>query len=58
MTTAKWTSIQEGSRIYPIVLCYPSARFNEKGYLQVWGGDALIGNWKWETNWTWKFIVP
>jgi hypothetical protein len=22
-------------------LCYPAARFNEKGCLQVWGGDAL-----------------
>jgi hypothetical protein len=33
MTTAKCTSIQE--------LCYPAARFNEKGCLQVWGGDAL-----------------
>jgi len=21
--------------------CYPAARFNEKGCLQVWGGDAL-----------------
>jgi hypothetical protein len=33
MTTAKLTSIQE--------LCYPGARFYEKGCLQVWGGDAL-----------------
>jgi hypothetical protein len=22
-------------------LCYPAARFNEKGCLEVWGGDAL-----------------
>jgi hypothetical protein len=32
MTTAKPTSIY---------LCYTPARFNEKGCLQVWGGDAL-----------------
>jgi hypothetical protein len=23
-------------------LSYPAATFNEKGYLQVWGGDTLI----------------
>jgi hypothetical protein len=37
MTTAKSTTntgVQQD-------LCYPAARFNEKGYLQVWGGDAL-----------------
>jgi hypothetical protein len=33
MTTAKSTSIPERSRSY----AYPAARFNEKGYLQVWG---------------------
>jgi hypothetical protein len=32
MTTTKWTWVQEP---------YPAARFNEKGCLQVWGGDAL-----------------
>jgi len=37
MTTAKWTSIQERSRIQR----YPAARFNEKGCLRVWGGHAL-----------------
>jgi hypothetical protein len=37
MTTAKWTSIQERSRIQR----YPAARFNEKGCLPVWGEDAL-----------------
>jgi hypothetical protein len=28
------TGVQQNSR-------YPGARFNEKGCLQVWGGDAL-----------------
>jgi hypothetical protein len=32
MTTTKWTWVQEP---------YPAARFNEKGSLQVWGGNAL-----------------
>jgi hypothetical protein len=34
MTTAKSTSIVETRMSY-------TARFNEKGCLQVWGGDAL-----------------
>jgi hypothetical protein len=37
MTTAKWTvntGVQQDSR-------YPDARFNEKGCLQLWGGDGL-----------------
>jgi hypothetical protein len=36
MTTVKWTSIQERSRI--------SERFDEKGCLQVWDGDILTSN--------------
>jgi hypothetical protein len=37
MTTAKWTIIT-GEQHH---LHYPTARFNEKGCLRVWGGDAL-----------------
>jgi hypothetical protein len=37
MTTAKWT-ISTGEQQH---LHYPAARFNEKGCLLVWGGDAL-----------------
>jgi hypothetical protein len=36
MTTAKWT-INTGEQQH---LRYPAARFNEKGCLPVWGGDA------------------
>jgi hypothetical protein len=44
-------------------LCYPAARFNEKGCLQVWGGDALSSltiTWVWEIfleghrGWRWN----
>jgi hypothetical protein len=38
IATAKWTSIEEPSRIYTILL---AARSNEKGRLQVLGGGAL-----------------
>jgi hypothetical protein len=31
------SGVQQDSR-------YPAARFNEKGCLQVWGGDALRSN--------------
>jgi hypothetical protein len=34
MTIAKWTGHQQDSR-------YHAARFNEKGCLPVWAGDAL-----------------
>jgi hypothetical protein len=37
MTPAKWT-INPGEQQD---LHYPAARFNEKGCLPVWGGDAL-----------------
>jgi hypothetical protein len=37
MATAKWTSIEEPSRIYPI---YRAARSKQKGCLQVLGEDA------------------
>jgi len=36
MIPAKWTSIREQTRVHAIVL----QRFNEKGCLQVCGGDA------------------
>jgi len=39
MTTAKWT-INTGEQ-QQHDLRYPAARFNEKGCLLVWGGDAL-----------------
>jgi len=45
MTTAKWTLIQERSRIYAILLDdlrYTPGGFNEKECLQACGGDALI----------------
>jgi hypothetical protein len=37
MTTAKWTIITREQQH----LRYPATRFNEKGCLPVWGGDAL-----------------
>jgi hypothetical protein len=37
MTTAKWT-MNTGEQQD---MLYPGARSNEKGCLQVWGGDAL-----------------
>jgi hypothetical protein len=39
MTTAKWTIDTEEQQD----LRYRAARFNEKGCLPVWGGDALRG---------------
>jgi len=49
MTTAKWTmSTGEQQDVR-----YSAARFNEKGCLPVWGGDALstlktfIAVWSW-----------
>jgi hypothetical protein len=40
MTTAKWT-INRGDQRDQQDLRYPTARFNEKGCLAMWGGDAL-----------------
>jgi hypothetical protein len=37
MTTAKWTINTTEQQDFS----YPAARFNEKGCLPVWGGDAL-----------------
>jgi hypothetical protein len=37
MNTAKWTSLQERSRIHAILL----QDLMKRGCLQVWGGDAL-----------------
>jgi hypothetical protein len=37
MTTAKWANSTEEQQDLP----YSAARFNEKGCLRVWGGDAL-----------------
>jgi hypothetical protein len=48
MTTAKWT-INTGEQED---FCYPAARFNEKGCLPVWGGDALSGV---NLSWTHKY---
>jgi hypothetical protein len=40
MTTAKWTiNTPEQQDLH-----YPAARFNEKGCLPEWGGDALSYN--------------